>query len=550
MGENLNSEYLHSEIIEEMSDESEKLMMALDSRANSVVHQPTKANRARFNVSGTRFETFYATLEKYPDSLLGSVERRKRFYDEDSDEFFLDRNPDCFKIILSFYQSDKLCLNPAVDIESLAAEISYFDLTFYLIDREVPTIDEKDFQTSKGTLTTFGRFRKTVWEILEKPQSSKLAFCFSVTIQVLILLSILIFIIESLPQYHVSDDGNQDSESMIGVFEGFNCSPGDLTIPIECSEFHGVSQTDCVSYCLQNKVPLSCNSSYPEYDCQWIKFEPQTGFCRLQSNCHQENHVQVFKKELNQMTETDKKAVETFQQINYFCIAVFTIEIVLRLISTPQPRKFFLDPLNIIDLLAVLPFYIELVILQVYESQEYHNELSGEETDKKAEMFRILRIIRLIRVVRILRFSRYNQNLQTLGRSLIKSTREIGFLIMFYLIFSVLCATIAYYVENEVKETGFTSIPSSLWWAIVTMTTVGYGDMYPQTAVGRFIGCIAVFCGILCVALPIPFISNAFELEYKKVQIKSKFNMGEDAEEYERTRMRLCMHLFELQMEG
>jgi len=68
--------------------------------------------------------------------------------------------------------------------------------------------------------------------------------------------------------------------------------------------------------------------------------------------------------------------------------------------------------------------------------------------------------------------------------------------------------------------------------------------------VGRFIGCIAVFCGILCVALPIPFISNAFELEYKKVQIQSKFNMGEEAEEYEKTRMRLCMHLFELQMEG
>jgi len=524
-------------------EEQKMALMALDSRANSVVQQPTKANRARFNVSGTKFETFYATLDKYPESLLGNQARRSRFYDEESDEFFLDRNPDCFKIILSFYQPDKLCLNPAVDIESLAAEISYFDLTFYLIDREVPNSEDKDFETDKGTLTTFGRLRKTTWEILEKPQSSKMAFVFSVTIQILILLSILIFIIESLPQYHTSDSGK-----MKGVFESFECTNSSWMRPPECSEWHGVSEADCIKFCMNNEVPPACNNQTArELDCQWMYYEPASGFCHTMANCHQDGFGRMFIKEMEVMAEADRKAVETFNQINYFCIAIFTIEIVLRLGATPKPRKFFLDPLNIIDLLAVLPFYVELVILQVYE---YHSELSGEETDKKAEMFRILRIIRLIRVVRILRFSRYNQNLQTLGRSLIKSTREIGFLIMFYLIFSVLCATIAYYVENEVEKTGFTSIPSSLWWAIVTMTTVGYGDMYPQTTVGRFIGCIAVFCGILCVALPIPFISNAFELEYKKVQIKSKFNMGEDAEEYEKTRMRLCMHLFELQMEG
>ena len=108
------------------------------------------------------------------------------------------------------------------------------------------------------------------------------------------------------------------------------------------------------------------------------------------------------------------------------------------------------------------------------------------------------------------------------------------------MIFSILCATIAFYAEMNEKETSFDSIPSSLWWAIVTMTTVGYGDMYPITGEihnydvisenvtlhsgwGRFVGCVAVFCGILCVALPIPFISNAFECEYKKVQIQSKY---------------------------
>ena len=113
-----------------------------------------------------------------------------------------------------------------------------------------------------------------------------------------------------------------------------------------------------------------------------------------------------------------------------------------------------------------------------------------------------------------------------------------SFLVVFYMIFSILCATIAFYAEMNEAETSFDSIPSSLWWAIVTMTTVGYGDMYPITGKltsgdpdekrhylgwGRFVGCVAVFCGILCVALPIPFISNAFECEYKKVQIQSKY---------------------------
>jgi len=114
------------------------------------------------------------------------------------------------------------------------------------------------------------------------------------------------------------------------------------------------------------------------------------------------------------------------------------------------------------------------------------------------------------------------------------------------MIFSILCATIAFYAEMNEAETSFDSIPSSLWWAIVTMTTVGYGDMYPITGWGRFVGCVAVFCGILCVALPIPFISNAFECEYKKVQIQSKY-VANSRDEDENIRLRLCMYLFELQ---
>lgn len=199
-----------------------------------------------------------------------------------------------------------------------------------------------------------------------------------------------------------------------------------------------------------------------------------------------------------------------------------------------------------------------MYLLTLFNSDLTDNEGQTQAVDKpvqpvgdepeggKADLFRILRIIRLIRVVRILRFSRYNKNLQTLGRSLMKSGREISFLVMFYMIFSILCATTAFYAEMNEPGSKFESIPSALWWAIVTMTTVGYGDIFPTTGWGRVIGCVAVFCGILCVALPIPFISNAFECEYKKVQIQSKFNDSSHDEE-ETTRMRLCMFLFEQQ---
>ncbi|CAG5082086.1 Oidioi.mRNA.OKI2018_I69.PAR.g10029.t2.cds [Oikopleura dioica] len=503
--------------------------LTLDNRTNAIVPAPLKANRARINVSGTKFETFIATLEKYPDSLLGNREKRQKFFDAETDEYFFDRNPECFKIIL---ERSKNALPGTVFAEHL--KYNYLENTW-----------------SPRELSKSGKIRKAIWDMLEKPQSSTFAFCFSVFIQMLILLSILIFVLESLPEYRIE----YVPTYMEPVLKSFNCEE---IIDRSCSVWNDVSSSDCQQLCLNNSIPDDC-SFFNNRQCHSVSYDESSRQCVFQSNCKEEEVL--FEKVINDEKASDiEKTLAVFSSINAVCIAVFTIEIILRLIATPKkegprskysgfgPKAFFLDPLNIIDLLAVLPFYIELVILQVYELQ---TDISGETSEQKSEMFRILRIIRLIRVIRILRFSRYNQNLQTLGRSLLKSTREIGFLIMFYLIFSILCATIAFYVENEVEDTGFDSIPSSLWWAIVTMTTVGYGDMFPVTGIGRFIGCIAVFCGILCVALPIPFISNAFEMEYKKVQIKSKFPLDEqEPGEDETLRMRLCMYLFELQMEG
>ena len=191
------------------------------------------------------------------------------------------------------------------------------------------------------------------------------------------------------------------------------------------------------------------------------------------------------------------------------CVAWFTLELLIRFIFCPKKIHFWKKIMNWIDLLAIVPFYIGLIFNKGRPNSP-ETELEG------------LMIIRLIRIFRIFKLSRHSTGLQILGHTLRASIRELLLLISFLLIGVVLFASLIYYCEKDVTDTRFTDVLSSFWWAVVTMTTVGYGDMVPSTGQGKFIGSLCAVCGVLTIALPVPVIVNNFSLYYSHAQARLK----------------------------
>jgi len=192
-----------------------------------------------------------------------------------------------------------------------------------------------------------------------------------------------------------------------------------------------------------------------------------------------------------------------------FCISVFSIEYLLRLWTAPQkyPKakypylKYFFSFYGLIDICAIIPFYLSLYTTSID-----------------------LRILRVVRVLRIIKISHYNTALQDLWNAIYDERKSFYSASYIFTVALLISASLAYYAENTAQPEAFKSIPHAIWWAIITLTTVGYGDVSPVTFFGKIIGIFTALMGVCTVALLTGIVANSFsaQLSRKKAVFRAE----------------------------
>ncbi len=191
--------------------------------------------------------------------------------------------------------------------------------------------------------------------------------------------------------------------------------------------------------------------------------------------------VSTFIVMMESVPSFDLKYHKIFVGLEIFISLIFTVEYILRIITIRNKRAYIFSFFGIIDLLAIIPFYLSIFL-------------------PITKYFLIIRMLRMLRIFRILNLMDFMNDGSLIITAMRKSSRKIYVFLLFLMIFSVIVGSIMYMVEGH-KE-GFESIPQSIYWAVVTVTTVGYGDVSPSTPLGKFFSILLMLAGYSIIAVP------------------------------------------------
>ncbi|HEV2292373.1 MAG TPA: ion transporter [Tepidisphaeraceae bacterium] len=201
---------------------------------------------------------------------------------------------------------------------------------------------------------------------------------------------------------------------------------------------------------------------------------------------------------------------DVFIAFEVFSVTVFTIEYILRLWAcTADPEfahpvkgrlRYAARPLAIVDLLAILPSLLPYIWVDL----------------------RFIRVLRLLRLLRVLKLGHYSEAVALLVNVLRSRSADLAVMLIVLGMLLVLSSGAIFYAENEAQPDVFSSIPASLWWAVITLTTIGYGDAYPVTVAGKLVGGVIAVLGIGIVALPTAIIATGFAEEVQRRRNRGK----------------------------
>nr|WP_321450093.1 ion transporter [uncultured Carboxylicivirga sp.] len=200
------------------------------------------------------------------------------------------------------------------------------------------------------------------------------------------------------------------------------------------------------------------------------------------------------------MIESDNRVMPNAQLwvdiVEWTVTILFTIEYFLRIWIIDKPRKYIFSFFGIIDLLSILPSFIGLFFAGT-------------------QMLLVLRSLRLLRVFRVLKLTRYVKEATALWEALAAGRNKIGVFLFAVLILITILGTVMYLIEKPYNE-GFRSIPESIYWAVVTLTTVGYGDIAPVTTLGKFVAGVIMIIGYAIIAVPTGIVTSELAKEFTR----------------------------------
>ena len=194
--------------------------------------------------------------------------------------------------------------------------------------------------------------------------------------------------------------------------------------------------------------------------------------------------------------------LDAFFVIETVCTAWFTVEVAVRFVASPSKLAFWKGFTNLVDFTAILPYYVTLF-----------NVLSTMNCEG-AKSSACLAFLRVIRLVRIFKLTKHSVGLQVLILTIRASIEELGLFLVVLLVCVLVYSSAIYYAELGLPDSMIHSIPDGFWWAIITMTTVGYGDKIPVGVAGKVIGAACAITGVLALAIPIPIITGNFNKFY------------------------------------
>jgi potassium voltage-gated channel Shaw-related subfamily C protein 1 len=476
--------------------------------------------RVILNVGGVRHETYKHTLKKIPATRLSRLTTNLANYDPVLNEYFFDRHPGVFALVLNYYRTGTLHYPLDVCGPLFEEELKYWGLdpnevepccwmtytqhrdtqevlsTLEKLDVDVEKLNnqeelykrfgwEDDFHNQ--SLSTWQKVKPKLWRLFDEPSSSTGAKVIAVISVFFLLSAIVVFCLKTHPGMRVYEIDS------ITVNITSNPSSSIPNNSRDSPNRKGNKGTTAVETNRKKHREYDDDNDDGGGDDDGPRWRRQTTNCK-------------YRTEAIGIDQKSSKPHPSFMIIETVCNICFTIEIIIRFFTNPSKIKYFKAPVNIIDIVATLTFYVDLLLATSF----------GATAD--LEFFSIIRILRLFKL------TQHSQGLKILLHTFKASAKELMLLVFFLVLGIVLFASLVYYAERveENPDNQFQSIPLGLWWAVVTMTTIGYGDMTPHTYLGRLIGSICALAGVLTIALPVPVIVSNFAMFYSHTQARSK----------------------------